>query len=1194
MRPRLLPVGARTIRLAAILIPALLLPTAGRALDPDRAVTQYHVETWYAKDGLPQNTVNAILETPDGYLWFGTEEGLARFDGAQFTTFDRASGSLRHNYVVSLAPDLAGGFWVGSLSGGLAHYAKGKFIQRGNDIGLINNTVRPVHEDGRGGVWVGTTGGGLTVLRASGAKTYTMRDGLSSDIVRGIVGDSDGSLWLATPDGLNRFRDGKVEIITTRDGLADNVVLSIHRDRRGVLWVGTRGGLSRYENGRFTNYSKADGLPVNGVVAICDDRAGNLWVGTEDGLCRFSRGRFATITARDGMSGDRIRSIYEDREGSLWVGTFGGGLTRLQDSKFIPFTTREGVAHDGISPVFQDRRGTIWLGTMGGGVTCFREGRAVTYTTRDGLASNLVESIGEDHTGAIWIGTFGGGLSRYRNGAFTTLTPPAGRPHNVMTVFEDRKRNLWMGYNGGGIDRVTNGVVTNFTTAQGLTHNAVKSVFEDRDGAIWICTFGGGLSRFENGRFTNFSTRNGLPHDIVATIVQDARGTYWIGTIGGGLIRYRDGKFVSITTRNGLFNDTVYAILDDGLGYFWMTCNHGISRVSRQQLDDFADGKIASVTALAFGESDGMRSRECNAGSPSALKARDGRLWFPTLGGVVVIDPTRIAFNRKKPPVLVERVLADGRALAPAPGVRIPPGKGNLEFHYTALSYLAPDRVRFRYKLEGFDREWVDAGSRRVAYYTNIPPGSYTFRVAACNNDGVWNEAGAAYAFRLAPHFYQTLGFLTLCVAAVALLGVLGHRWRVRRLEERARALRALVEERTRAKEALGESNRKLEQALEDLHRAQERLVQQERLRALGQMASGVTHDFNNALTPIVGFTDFLLARPEILDDREKTMSYLTTVNTAAKDASHVVKRLREFYRPRDEAEVFPLVAVDAIVREAVSMTQPKWKDQAQARGVSIDVRVELDKTPLISGNASDLREILTNLIFNAADAMPEGGTITLRSRADGESVVLEVADSGTGMTEEVRNRCLEPFFTTKGDEGTGLGLPMVYGIVRRHGGSVEIESGPGRGTSFSIRLPIKPTAPVERRAGADRRRATPRPLRVLVVDDEPRILRLVGDYLAADQHQVETAADGREGLDKLRAGTFDLIVTDRSMPKMSGEQLAVAAKQVNPTTPIVLLTGFGELMADHGERPEGVDLILSKPVTLDALRDALEKLTAA
>ena len=1188
------PSAPRHSRLGILIIVALLLPRTAFALDPQRSVTQYMVQTWFAKDGLPQNSVNAILQTPEGYLWFGTEEGLARFDGVQFTSFDRKSNSLRHNYVVSLSPAADGGFWVGTLNGGLAHYRDGQFVEHGAKLGIASNTIRPVYEDGAT-LWVGTIGGGLVRWRDGRTARFTKGRGLTSDLVRGILGDGAGGLWLATPDGLAHFRNVNDTTYTTRDGLPNNAVMTIYRDRKGALWIGTLGGLSRFENGRFVNFRRSDGLPDDAVYALAEDRAGNLWIGTESGLCRYSRGTFVTLTTKNGLSGDRIRSIYEDREGSLWVGTFGGGLTRLQDGKFLNFTTREGLAKDGVGPIFQDRSGAIWFGTMGGGVSRYQDDRMTSFTTRDGLASNVVESICQDHTGAIWFGTFGNGLSRYSNGTFKTFNERDGLAHNaVMALFEDRSGNLWIGANGGGLDCYRDGRFTHYTTAQGLVHNMVRSIQQDRDGTLWIGTFGGGLSRFANRSFTNFSTRNGLSYDVVKSVYEDAGGTHWIGTMGGGVMRYKNGVFKPITARDGLFDDTIYSILEDSHGYFWMSCNHGIFRVRRAELDAFADGRIAAVTSQAFGEADGMKNQECNGSSPPALAAKDGRLWFPTLGGAVVIDPANIPFNSRPPQVLIERVLADGRAIPLSNVARVPPGKGGLEFHYTAPSFLAPDRVRFRYRLEGFDKGWVDAGTRRVAYYTNIPPGHLTFHVTACNNDGVWNEAGASFPLALEPHFYQTRWFYAICVALVLLLGLSAHQLRVRSLERHARKLRSLVHERTRAQEALADSNRRLEEALSELKRAQRSMVEQERLRALGRMASGVTHDFNNALTPIIGFTDFLTARPQLLDDREKTLAYLTTIRTAARDAANVVNRLREFYRPRDEAEVFPLVSLDAIVRQAILLTQPKWKDESQAQGRAIEIKTELAGTPLISGSESELRELLTNLIFNAVDAMPEGGTITLRTRLDGTHVVLEVSDTGTGMTEEIQTRCLEPFFTTKGDEGTGLGLPMVHGIVRRHGGHVSIESAPGRGTTFAVHVPTEPHGRPAESAETPPPATTVRPLRVLVVDDEPAIREMVRDFLAADHHEIETATNGLEGLDRLRSARFDLIVTDRSMPKMSGDQLAAAAKRLSPETAVVLLTGFGELMLDHGERPEGVDLVLSKPVTLETLRSEVSKLMAA
>jgi signal transduction histidine kinase/ActR/RegA family two-component response regulator len=379
---------------------------------------------------------------------------------------------------------------------------------------------------------------------------------------------------------------------------------------------------------------------------------------------------------------------------------------------------------------------------------------------------------------------------------------------------------------------------------------------------------------------------------------------------------------------------------------------------------------------------------------------------------------------------------------------------------------------------------------------------------------------------------------------------------------------------------------------VEELKRAQQKVIQQERLSALGQMASGIAHDFNNALTPILGFSELLLTRPEKLDDKDVTKGHIEMINTAARDAASVVARLREFYRKRDESDPLAPVSLEDIVGQSLSLTQAKWKDEAQTKGVSIRVHTDLQKSPPVSANESELREALMNLVLNAVDAMPEGGTLTIRSRLDGDYVLLAVSDTGIGMTEEVRQRCLDPFFTTKGSDGTGMGLAMVYGVVQRHEGTMEVESEFGKGTTFTIRLPNRVQS-FDNRNDESARGKPVRKLRVLVVDDEPMVRQLVTEYLTGDGHAVETASDGNQGLDKFRKGTFDLVLTDRAMPEMSGDHLADAVKAASPGTPVIMLTGFGDIMLARDEKPASVDLIVAKPVTVEGLREAIAKVTA-
>jgi signal transduction histidine kinase len=382
------------------------------------------------------------------------------------------------------------------------------------------------------------------------------------------------------------------------------------------------------------------------------------------------------------------------------------------------------------------------------------------------------------------------------------------------------------------------------------------------------------------------------------------------------------------------------------------------------------------------------------------------------------------------------------------------------------------------------------------------------------------------------------------------------------------------------------ESEERLKHVLEELTDSQQRVIQQERLRALGGMASGIAHDFNNALVSVLGLSELLLRHPEALEDKQKTKHYVEMINTSAKDAGDIVNRLREFYRHREGGEVFGMVDLNQLIEEAISLTQPKWKAQAEAKNVSITVEKELQNIPSVAGNAGELREVLTNLIFNAIDAMPRGGTIVVRTRSDDRQVTLEVSDTGTGMTDEVRQRCLEPFFTTKGDRGTGLGLSMVYGIVQRHHGTVGINSEVGKGSTFIICIPHQPAKPQS---------VLPAPpmkvlqqLHVLVVDDEPMVRTIIGAYLERDGHTVEVADAGRDGLEKFREGRFDLVVVDRAMPNMSGDQVATVIRSIDPNVPIIMLTGFGAMMKDADEKPTAVDLIVGKPVTMDDLRAAI------
>ncbi len=758
----------------------LLLVGSGTAiaLDSRRDLSQFSREVWLTENGLPQNTVHSIAQTKDGYVWIGTEEGLARFDGIRFTVFDKQNTpQLKSNYIRTLLADRQGALWIGTAEG-LVRLLDGKFAVFTTNEGLPSDTIQAVYEDHEGNLWVATANG-LGLFKSGGVTTFTTRERLVGGSIQALFEDADHALWIATSYGVGRLKDGKFANYTVRDGLGSNSVRSIQQDRDGRLWFGSLGGLTSFSGGRFTTYTTRDGLPNDRIISLHADRDGGLLIGTAGGLCRFSNGRFTGFNTGEALSTSTILSLLEDLEGNLWIGTESGGINLLKDTKFTTYTVRNGLSNDLVKSIYGDRQGNTWIGTDGGGLNLLKDGKLSAYTTRDGLSSNVVLALFGDDAGNLWAGT-PDGLNRFNQGKFTIYTSANGLANNdVRSIFVDHRGNLWIGTRGG-LTRMKDGVFRTFTEVDGLSNDLISTISEDAKGNLWIGTFGG-LSRFKDGEFTTFTTKDGLSSDAVISLYEDSDGTLWIGTNGGGLNRMKDGRLTAYTTRNGLLDDVVYRVLEDGRNNLWLSCRKGIFHISKKELDEFAGGKTSSIAPVAYGTADGMMTRECSGGGhPAGWKGSDGKLWFPTIKGVAMIDPERIRTNTQAPPVVIEQIRIDDQSIAPSDGIELPPGTTRFDLYYTAPSFLAPEKVRFKYKLEGFDNDWIDSGTRRIAYYTNLRPGAYTFRVIAGNNDGVWNQTGAAFGLYLKPYFYQTYWFYAVCALGLAILAWLLFRLRVR------------------------------------------------------------------------------------------------------------------------------------------------------------------------------------------------------------------------------------------------------------------------------------------------------------------------------------------------------------------------------------------------------------------------------
>jgi ligand-binding sensor domain-containing protein/signal transduction histidine kinase len=778
------------IKRLAICIPILLLFLCfvggfALALDSSRSLSEFNPQVWLTENGLPQNTVHSIVQAKDGYVWIATEEGLARFDGIRFTVFDKQNTpELKSNDIRVLLADRRGALWIGTTDG-LVRLLNAKFTTFTTRDGLPSNVIDSLCEDGDG-LWVATATG----VAHFSDNVFTTSPELPREAVRALFVDREGALWIGSSAGLTRYRSGVVVKYTTQDGLANNIVGSIVEDRDGHIWVGTSDGLNESEGNRFVTYTTREGLPNNRIISLSADPEGGLWIGTALGLSRYADNHFSSFHSGDGLANEIILAIFEDRESSLWIGTESSGLSLLRNRKFTTYTSKEGLGNDLVKSIFEDRQGRIWIGTNGGGLSLFKDGQFTSYTTADGLSSNVVLALFGDDAGNLWVGT-PDGLNRFKDGKFKIFTSGDGLANDfVRSIYADHRGSLWIGTRGG-LTRIRGERFDVYTTANGLPNDFVGTIYEDRQGNLWIGTLGG-LSEFKDEKFTTYTSRDGLTSDVVISLYEDADGALWIGTSGGGLNRLKHGKFTAYTTRNGLPDDVVYSILEDRQNGLWLSSNKGICRIDKNELNAFANGSLSSISPVLYGSADGMITRECSGGGhPAAWRGSDGKLWFSTIKGVAMIDPERIKLNDQAPPVAIEQIRVDEESISPAQTIELPPGKSRLEFYYTSPSFVAPEKVRFKYKLEGFESDWVDSGTRRIAYYTNLRPGRYRFRVIAANDDGVWNLTGATFELYLRPHFYQTYWFYALLVLGLAILGWQLYRFRLNQVESRFAAVLA-------------------------------------------------------------------------------------------------------------------------------------------------------------------------------------------------------------------------------------------------------------------------------------------------------------------------------------------------------------------------------------------------------------------
>lgn len=1033
------------------------------ALPTDRAITQYVRKAWTVEQGLPHGTVRGLVQTPDGYLWLATYEGLVRFNGEELRIYDSTTSPEMLSIAIrmlALGPD--GALWLGT-NAGLMRYRNERFetiaLPGGPDI------IGGMAVVSDGAVWVGTARG--KAIRVQGGRAEEMAIGLPVSPVTALASAGD-TVWIGTPAGLWRHRLG-TKTAERIEGLSSNRIITLVVDGDQSLLIGTETGLERIAGGRA---EPVEGLPTDQVTAVHRDRDGNVWIGTySHGVFRLRNGRLASYGIDDGLLNPTVRAIFEDDEGSVWVGS-NGGLEQFRAGAFINWDKRHGLSDDYVRVVFEDRDQVRWVGSAEG----LHRWNGASWVKDGGSPSGML-AIEQSRDGTRWLGT-SNGLYRVSGGETTLLTVEDGLSNNgIRDVHEDRQGDVWVATDFS-ISRIRrDGTIESFAGRPGIGGYAL-AIAETGDGRLWFA-MGIGLVEFDGSAFKVHSAPNALPSNRLFGVEADPDHdrTVWVITDGDGLIRFRDGKPSVITSRNGLVTDKIVSLVDDRAGRLWFGTVRGIFSVSKRQLNAVADGASSHVVSRFFDENDGLGSRQSNgASNPAALRTRDGGIWFATAKGLSMFAGRPAAPLPLRAPI-VERVQVNGKPASFDALAAIPAGAQRIEFEFTGATFVTPDRVRFRYRLEGYDDAWIDGGTKRVVSYTNLPAGEYRFLLESSRDGERWG--GTALPFELQPHFYETRAFVILSILGAAALLLVAHNMRLHLSRERARHLQTLVEERTRQ---ISEEKERTERALRQAEAAQieaeaarreaerhEKLVEdalrhaESASQAKSIFLANTSHELRTPLNAIIGFSELLI---ENTSDRiePRHVRFLQNILSSGEYLLGHINNILDL--SKIEAGRSDLQPETFILEHLVTEISTVMNGVATLRRIAIEVDIPRD-LPTIEADPTHVKQILYNLISNAVKFSPDGSKVTVRARflpslgGPFGSIEISVIDQGEGIDPKDHEVIFQEFRQARGakgerPQGTGLGLALVKRFVEMHDGTIRLESEPGLGSTFIVVLPRK------------------------------------------------------------------------------------------------------------------------------------------